>query len=371
MTREPSRTTVALIFGGVSSEHEISCLTAGGVAGAIDDRFDVVGVGIDRQGCWRRVPADVLAAMNADDGLPSLPDGLPEAVLLRGSRGAQVATRSGDHLADIRDIDVAFALLHGPFGEDGTIQGLFEMLGVRYVGAGVAASAIGMDKDLMKRELAAAGLPTAPWVSFAAREWDADRADLEASVASLGYPVFVKPARGGSSVGITRVDEPGALEAAVADAARWDPKIVVEHGLIGYHEVEVGVLGGRDGGAPRASVPGEIVIGDPGAFYDFDAKYLPTGEVSLVIPSPLPRAQRDTAADIAKRTFAALGVEGLARVDLFVSPDGHALVNEINTMPGFTSLSMFPMLWAESGLDYADLIAELIGLALARPLGLR
>ena len=367
------RITVALVFGGVSSEHAISCLTAAGVSRAIDPaRFDVVGVGIDSDGCWRRAPAELLAGMETVDGvLPSLPVGLPEAVLLRGGRGGQVATREGDRLTDVRDIDVAFALLHGPFGEDGTIQGLFEMLGVRYVGAGVSASALGMDKDLMKRSLAAAGLPVAPWVTFTAAEWDADRAGLAGRVAELGFPVFVKPARGGSSVGISRVDAPDALAPAVAQAVRWDPKLVVERGLIGYREVEFGVLGGRDGGAPRVTPPGEIVMHEEGAFYDFDAKYLPHDEVSLVIPAQLPDAWRADAAELAADAFTALGVEGLARADLFIAPDGRPVVNEINTMPGFTSLSMFPVLWAQAGLSYPDLVAELIELALARPMGLR
>ena len=375
MTHQDGRTTVALIFGGVSSEHEISCLTAGGVARVIDpERIELVGVGIGKDGRWGRMSADDVAAFDSDGTvLPVVPGGLPEAVLLRGGHGGQVATRDGDKLSDVRDIDVAFTLLHGPFGEDGTIQGLFEMLGIRYVGAGVAASAIGMDKDLMKRAIRAVGVPAWPWLSFDAFELRHDRGACERAVDELGYPVFVKPARGGSSVGITRVNERENLAGAIELALTYDPgKIVVEKGAIGYREIEVGVLQGRAGGPPRVTVPGEIKVHNPDSFYDFKTKYLPGEEdVSLIVPAPLSDETIRAAQDVAARTFTALGTEGLARVDLFLSPDGDVFVNEINTMPGFTSLSMFPMLWGQAGLAYSDLVAELIDLAKARPLGLR
>jgi len=363
---------VALLFGGVSTEHEISCLTAGGVARAIDpERFEVVGIGITADGAWVRIPhAELLSYEVVDGRLPRVPADRPEAVLLRGEDGPEVATRDGDRLADLAGVDVAFALLHGPWGEDGTIQGLFEMLGIRYVGAGVAASAIGMDKDLMKRAMAAAGLPVGPWEAITPAQWRDDRAASLARAGALSFPVFVKPARGGSSIGIGRVDDPALLEAAIVEAQRFDPKVVVEQGFVGAREIELGVIEDLDG-PPRVSLPGEIRMHTADAFYDFDAKYLPEDQVSLQVPADVDPALLADIQDLAARTFAAMAVEGLARVDLFVDADGVAWVNELNTMPGFTRTSMFPMVWAATGLDYPSLIATLVDLALARPMGLR
>lgn len=369
----PPKVRVALIFGGVSSEHEISCLTAGGVARAVDgERFEVIGIGITGDGAWVRIPFDELAGYEVSDGrLPRVASDRPEAVLLRGADGAEVATRQGDRLTDIAGVDVAFALLHGPWGEDGTIQGLFEMVGIRYVGAGVAASAIGMDKDLMKRAMAAAGLPVGPWVAITPAEWRDDSAACLARVDdALEYPVFVKPARGGSSIGIARVEGRSGLEQAIRDAQRYDPKVVIEQGFVGVREIEVAVLENLDG-PPRTSLPGEIRMHTDEAFYDFEAKYLPEEQVTLDVPADLTPELLCSLQELAARTFASMSVEGLARVDLFVTPDGTPWVNELNTMPGFTRTSMFPMMWAASGLDYSDLIATLVDLALARPTGLR
>ncbi|MCA0294418.1 MAG: D-alanine--D-alanine ligase [Actinobacteria bacterium] len=372
MTNPPARTRVALVFGGVSSEHEISCLTAGGVARAMDPaRFEVVGIGITADGAWVRIPTDELVGYEVVDGtLPRVAADRAQAVLLRGADGAEVATRDGDRLLDVVSIDVAFALLHGPWGEDGTVQGMFEMLGLRFVGAGVAASAIGMDKDLMKRAMAAAGLPVGPWVAITPAQWRDDRSGCLERVNALTFPVFVKPARGGSSIGIAKVDDPSTLEAAIADAQRYDPKVVVEQGFVGAREVELAVLQDLDG-PPRVSLPGEIVMHTDDRFYDFDAKYLPEEQVTLQVPAELPPALLADVQDLAARTFAAMDVEGLARIDLFITPDGVPWVNELNTMPGFTRTSMFPMLWAASGLDYPGVIATLVDLALARPMGLR
>ncbi len=372
MTDHPNRVRVALVFGGVSSEHEISCLTAGSAARAIDPgRFEVVGIGITTDGRWVRIAPAELAGYEVVDGqLPRVASDRPEAVLLRGAAGAEVATRDGDRLCDIAGIDVAFALLHGPWGEDGTIQGLFEMLGVRYVGAGVAASAIGMDKDLMKRAMAGAGLPVGPWVAITPAEWRDDRAGSLDRVGELSFPVFVKPARGGSSIGIVRVDDPADLEAAIIQAQRFDPKVVVEQGFVGVREIELSVLEDLDG-PPWVSLPGEILMHTPDAFYDFDAKYLPEEQVTLQVPADVTPELREAMQELAGRTFSAMAVEGLARVDLFVDADGVPWVNELNTMPGFTRTSMFPKLWAASGLEYPELIASLVELALARPMGLR
>lgn len=368
------RTRVALIFGGVSSEHDVSCLTAGGVVRAIDtERFEVVGVGITPSGRWVQVPFDDTAAMVVTEGvLPRLDESRPTAHLLRGEGGvASVATVDGDRLVDMREVDVAFALLHGPFGEDGTIQGLFEMLGLPYVGSGVAASAISMDKDLMKASLLAAGLPTCPWVTLTAQQWDAEHDHLVRRVeAELTFPVYVKPARGGSSLGIARAASVADLDAAVAEALRFDPKVIVESGFVGVREVECAVLDDR-GGTPRVSLPGEIRMHAGDGFYDYAAKYTPEEQVSLDIPAHIDGTLLTRVQKTAARTFRALGAEGLARVDLFVTPDDEIWVNELNSMPGFTYLSMFPQLWEASGLGYADLIAELIRLALERTTGLR
>ena len=372
MSNHPKRVRVALVFGGVSSEHEISCLTAGSASRAIDPaRFEVVGIGITAEGTWVRIAPEELAAYEVVDGiLPRVAADRPEAVLLRGAHGAEVATRVGDNLCDVTGIDAAFALLHGPWGEDGTIQGLFEMLGVRYVGAGVAASAIGMDKDLMKRAMAAAGLPVGPWVAITPAQWRDDRDGCLARVGELTFPVFVKPARGGSSIGIVRVDGPAALVAAILEAQRFDPKVVVEQGFVGVREIEVSVLEDL-AGPPRVSLPGEVLMHTPDAFYDFDAKYLPEEQVTLQVPADVTPELLAAVQDLAGRTFSAMAVEGLARVDLFVDADGVPWVNELNTMPGFTRTSMFPMMWAASGMEYPELIATLVELALARPMGLR
>jgi D-alanine-D-alanine ligase len=372
MSNHPNRVRVALVFGGVSSEHEISCLTAGSAARAIDpERFEVVGIGITDEGRWVRIsPAELVSYEVHDGQLPRVSPDRPEAVLLRGPDSAEVATRNGDRLCDIAGIDVAFALLHGPWGEDGTIQGLCEMLGIRYVGAGVAASAIGMDKDLMKRAMAGAGLPVGPWVAITRAEWRDDRAGSLARVGELRFPVFVKPARGGSSIGIVRVAEPSGLEAAILEAQKFDPKVVVEQGFVGAREIELGVIEDLDG-PPRVSLPGEVLMHTDDAFYDFDAKYLPEEQVTLQVPADVTPELLAALQDLAGRTFCAMAVEGLARVDLFVDPDGVPWVNELNTMPGFTRTSMFPMMWAATGLDYRELIATLVELAMARPMGLR
>ena len=367
-----ARRTVALFFGGVSSEHSISCLTAGSVARAIDaDRFDVIGVGITRDGGWVRIGTAELAAYEVVDGrLPEVAADRPVAILAPAAGGAVIATLDDGRLTDPVPVDVAFALLHGPFGEDGTIQGLFEMHGVRYVGAGVAASAIGMDKDLMKRAMAAAGLPVGPWVSITPARWRDDPDGALAEVAQLAYPLFVKPARGGSSLGIVKVTTPDGLPGALEQARRFDPKVIVEQGFTHVREIEVAVLEDLSG-PPRVSLPGEVRMRDQDAYYDFEAKYLPEEQVSLDVPARLAEPETAAIQELAGRTFAAMAVEGLARVDLFLDAAGRPWVNELNTMPGFTRLSMFPMMWAASGLDYTALISTLVDLAADRPLGLR
>ncbi len=369
----PSRRRVAVVFGGTSSEHGVSCLTAAGVLGALDaDRFDVVGIGITKSGRWVTMDRDAIRALQVRDGrLPELSEDALDAVLVRVAEGSELAVRQQSSLSELVPVDVAIALLHGPFGEDGTIQGLFEMMGTRYVGAGVLASAVGMDKQFMKLVLAASGLPVGPFVVITPAEWVRDRTACLEAVAALPYPVFVKPARGGSSLGITKVDDPDKLEPAVLAAQAYDPKVIVEQGFVNARELECGVLASPGHGSPLASEVAEIRVHSPSGFYDFEAKYLPEEQVDLDVPAKVDPAVADEVRRLAVRTFEAIGCEGLARVDVFVTHDRRVVVNEINTMPGFTPHSMFPRMWAASGVPYPELIERLITLALERPIGLR
>jgi D-alanine-D-alanine ligase len=343
------------------------------VVGVLDpDRFDVVGIGITRTGRWVSVDPAAIAALSITDGrLPELSENAADAVLLRASAGSELAVRRRSALHQVGPIDVAISLLHGPFGEDGTIQGLFEMMGTRYVGAGVLASAIGMDKHFMKLVLSASGLPVGPFVPITPAEWARDAAACLEAVAALTYPLFVKPARGGSSLGISRVDSESDLAAAIELAQRHDPKIIVEQGFVGARELECGVLADLDGARPRASEVAEIRVGRDRGFYDFEAKYLPDEQVGLDVPADIDAETADEVRQLAVRTFEAIGCEGLARVDMFWTADRSLVVNEINTMPGFTPHSMFPRMWAASGVPYPELVEHLIRLAQQRPLGLR
>ena len=367
------RPRVMVLFGGRSGEHAISCATAGGVLRAIDrDRYDVLAVGITPAGRWVLADDDPDRWAIVDGRLPQVEETavhvlLPQAV---GDREVR-ALEEGELPRGLGEVDVVFPLLHGPFGEDGTLQGLLELADVRYVGAGVLASAVGMDKHMMKLVLAGHGLPVGPFRVVLPGELDRDPEGVTARIAELGLPLFVKPARAGSSLGISRVSDLADLPAAIAAAQLHDPKVVVEAAISG-REIECGVLGGHDGERARASLPGEIVVTDPRhAFYDFEAKYLDESGVTLACPADLPAGVVEAVQDVAVRTFEAVGCEGLARVDVFVTPEGDVVVNEINTMPGFTPYSMYPRVWEASGLSYAELVDELLRLALARPTGLR
>ncbi|MFS0699833.1 D-alanine--D-alanine ligase family protein [Cellulomonas sp. 179-A 4D5 NHS] len=367
------RPRVLLLFGGRSGEHAISCATAGGVLRAIDrSRYDVLPVGITPGGRWVLVEDDPDLWSIVDGRLPEVVDG-PRRVLLpqAADEDAVRVLEAGLLPQDIGQVDVVFPLLHGPFGEDGTLQGMLELADVRYVGAGVLASAVGMDKHVMKLVLAGQGLPVAPFVVLRPGDFARDPAGFTDQVRGLGLPVYVKPARAGSSLGISRVDDLADLPAAVAAAEVHDPKVLVETGIVG-REIECAVLGGRHGARARASLPGEIVVSDAkNGFYDFEAKYLDESAVELTCPADLPGDLVERVQDVAVRTFEAVSCEGLARVDVFVTPDGEVVVNEINTMPGFTPFSMYPRMWEATGLTYPDLIDELLRLALERPTGLR
>jgi D-alanine-D-alanine ligase len=367
---EQKRIRVAVVFGGRSSEHAISCVSAGSVISSLDPaRYEVVPIGITTDGRWVLESNDPgRLALGPAGELPSV-TGSQEVTL--GPSADLVVTAPGEVPTRLGEVDVVFPVMHGPWGQDGTLQGLLELSGVRYVGAGVLASAVGTDKMYMKLLFAAQGLPVLPWVLVRPGAWERDPATITEAVASLGYPVFVKPARAGSSFGISRVDDPDGLADAIAEAQRFDPKVLVEAGAIGAREVEIGVLQGRDGESPDVSEIAEIRVDPAHAFYDFEAKYLPDHNTALEVPADLPD---DVAAEVrrlAVEAFAALDVEGLARVDFFVFPDGRVVLNEVETMPGFTSTSMFPRMWAASGLDYPALLDRLVGLALSRGTGLR
>ncbi len=364
MTERP---VVAVLFGGRSSEHGVSCVTAGGVLAAIDrSAWDVLAIGITHEGRWTLTSADP-ADWQIDNGvMPAVADA-DHTVLPPSQAGSSTWRVLGDDgvAQPLAQIDVVFPVLHGPFGEDGTVQGALELVDVRYVGAGVLASAIGMDKEYMRAAFLAAGLPVTPAVVLRPGQ---TAAGSESEIAALGLPVFVKPARAGSSMGISRVDEARALHAAIAEAAKHDPKVLIERAVVG-REIETAVLDTPQG--IRVSLPGEIVTGGEHAFYDFEAKYLDESNVQLLCPAPLPEDVVARVREVAGAAFRAVGAESLARVDVFVSEDGTVTVNEINTMPGFTPTSMYPRMWAASGVDYLELVSTLLETALQRPLGLR
>ncbi|MFL6109453.1 MAG: D-alanine--D-alanine ligase family protein [Marmoricola sp.] len=362
------RIRVAVVFGGRSSEHAISCVSAGSVIAALDPEcYEVIPIGITTDGRW---------VLESDEGgrlalgpageLPAV-SGTRE-VALSPSEGL-VVSAPGEVPSHLGQVDVVFPVMHGPWGQDGTLQGLLELAGVRYVGAGVLSSAVGTDKAFMKLLFSAAGLPVQPWVLVRPGAWDREQASLRAEIDALGYPVFVKPARAGSSFGITRADGPEDLDTAVEEARRFDPKVLVEAGAVGAREVEIGVLQNPEG-EPETSAIAEIRVDSAHEFYDFEAKYL-EDSTALDVPADL---DEDTAATVrayAVEAFRALDVEGLARVDFFLMPDGRVVVNEVETMPGFTATSMFPRMWAASGVDYPQLVDRLVRLALHRETGLR
>ena len=373
ITAGGSKPRVAVLFGGRSSEHSVSCVTAAGVLEAIDDtKYDVVPIGIARNGQWSLVSVDPEQWSLRSESLPEITAG-PESVVIssEGSSQELVSHAPNAMPRSLGRIDVVLPLLHGPFGEDGTLQGMLEMADIRYVGAGVLASAVGMDKHYMKVVFSSAGLAVGPYEVITDRQWSRDPETCLERASRLEFPLFVKPARAGSSMGITRVTEPSGLRAAVETARQHDPKVVIEAGITG-REIEVAVLQGRGHDDPRTSQPGEIAVTDGGHdWYDFEAKYVDGAAAELSCPADLPDDVTTRVRELAALAFEAVGAEGLSRVDFFYTPDGNLVINEINTMPGFTPISMYPQMWAKSGLPYTELIDELISLALARPTGLR
>ncbi|MFF2655017.1 D-alanine--D-alanine ligase family protein [Streptomyces sp. NPDC058045] len=366
---------VAVVFGGRSSEHGISVVTAGAVLRAIDrGRYDVLPIGITTDGRWaltadepgkmaitdRRMPSVAELAESAEGGVV-----LP---LAPGDREV-VHTEPGAVPKVLGEVDVVFPVLHGPYGEDGTLQGLLELSGTPYVGSGVLASAVGQDKEYMKRVFTSFGLPVGPYLVIRPGEWARDEAGARARIADFagehGWPLFVKPARAGSSFGITKVESFAGLDEAIAEAQRHDPKILVESLLRG-REIECGVLEFEDG--PRASVPAEIPPVQTHDFYDFEAKYIDSA--AGLVPAPLTAEETAEVQRLAVAAFEAVSCEGLVRADFFLTDDGF-VINEINTLPGFTPISMYPRMWQESGVDYPELVDRLVQAALRRSTGLR
>ena len=354
------RRRIVVLFGGRSAEHEISCISARSVMDALDPaRFDVVPVGITKQGTWH--------LMAGPPALPSETGRMPEVTAGAGAgTGVSLAGEGAARELVAADgsrapIDVVLPVLHGPMGEDGAVQGMFELADVPYVGAGVLGSAIGMDKAIQKVLFVAAGLPVGPWDAVREPEWLEDPEGVAARVAALGYPVFVKPATLGSSVGITKAHDPGELDASMAEAFRFARKAVVEHGFEAAREIECAVLGNDD---PVASVCGEIVPTGH-EFYDYASKYLDARGARLDVPADIDPALQARVQRMAVSAFRAIECWGMARVDFFLRGE-ETFINEIYTIPGFTEISMYPKLWEASGLGYGDLIERLIDLAIER-----
>jgi D-alanine-D-alanine ligase len=402
---------VAVVFGGRGPEHEVSCMGGGNMLGAIDrDKYEVIPVGITREGNWV-LAADEPARLTAAGGeLPSV-----ESVARPGSQvvpwatsGALAASAPGQIPHLLGDVDVVLPVLHGPYGEDGTIQGLLELAGVRYVGAGVLASAVSMDKEYMKIIFQACGLPVTPHVVVREQDWrpadpaapdiaagaaapetaadpaapgiaagptapetaaDPERKRVLDAIAELGWPVFVKPARGGSSIGTSKAADPAQLEEAIRLAREFDPKVIVEAAVTG-REIECAVLEGLDGAPPDVSLPGQLLVDGGEEFFDFEAKYLDPAS-KMAIPAPIPAADLEQIRSMAAAAFTAVSCEGLARVDFFYTPAGQIIVNEINTLPGMSAASFFQKLWEVSGLPFAELIDRLLETALKKRPGLR
>ncbi|MEU1083636.1 D-alanine--D-alanine ligase family protein [Streptomyces sp. NPDC005908] len=373
----PSRKPrVAVVFGGRSSEHGISVVTAGAVLKAIDrTKYDVLPIGITQDGRWALTadePDRMAITERRTPSVDQLAESAEGAVVLPVDPADRevVYSEPGSVPKALGEVDVVFPVLHGPYGEDGTLQGLLELSGIPYVGSGVLSSAVGQDKEYMKRVFTSFGLKVGPYLVIRPREWargePAARRRIVEFAGEHGWPLFVKPARAGSSIGITKVEDLGALDDAIAEAQRHDPKILIEATLRG-REIECGVLEFEDG--PRASLPAEIPPPDAHAYYDFEAKYIDS--TPGVVPAPLTDEETAEVRRLAVAAFDAASCEGLVRADFFLTEDGEFVINEINTMPGFTPISMYPQMWQATGVSYQELVDLLIEAALRRSTGLR
>jgi D-alanine-D-alanine ligase len=354
------KTRVIVLFGGRSAEHEISLLSARNVLAALDrERFEPSLIGIDRAGRWHRESERTLVAATGDPRALGLDQAAPIVGIEEGLAAVPQAVIAEGDVSDV----VVFPVLHGTFGEDGTVQGLLELGDVAYVGSGVLGSAVGMDKDVAKRLLRDAGIPVVDFAVVTASAFARDPQTALAAAPSLGYPLFVKPVNAGSSVGVSRVAGSAGLEPAIRAALAFDRKVLLER-AVDAREIECAVLGNDD---PVASIPGEVLVHHPDGFYSYDAKYVDPDGASWKIPAELPPRVTARVQTLAVATFRALELAGMARVDFFLSRDDGALyVNEVNTIPGFTAVSMYPKMWEASGLSQKELLSSLIDLALER-----
>ena len=363
--RQMKKLRVAVLYGGRSGEHEVSLQSAAAVINNLDrDRFEIVPVAIDKQGRW------LLNDVSLLEGKKSLPvfKDAPKVVLAPNpaDTGGDSALICLGESGEARGIDVVFPVMHGPLCEDGTIQGLLELADLPYVGCGVLASAVAMDKDVAKRVARDAGIPIVPYVSLKREAWEKEKHSLAKKIDNeLGYPVFVKPANLGSSVGVHKVKEPRGLNAALEDAFNYDRKVLIE-AAVNAREIELSVLESLEAGSdPLVSIPGEIAPAHE--FYSYEAKYLDENGAALIIPAKLDPDETKRAQKIGRKAFTVLECEGMARVDLFLDREtGKFFFNELNTIPGFTSISMYPKLWEASGISYQELLSKLVDLAIAR-----
>jgi len=368
---------VIILFGGRSAEHEVSILSARNVLLALDrERWEPLLIGIDKQGRWRPEPPETVLSAKGDPRHlrlagqgPEVPVPVRPEIPGEHASDAQAGALEGTDRAEsgalsiLRRDDVVFPMLHGTYGEDGTVQGLLELADVAYVGSGPLGSGIGMDKDVSKRLLAFANIPVVPWRLVRSQDFFQDPASVAAKVATLGYPVFVKPANAGSSVGVTRVKDAAALGGALATAFSFDEKVLVE-GAVDAREIECAVLGNE---FPEASNPGEVLVHHPDGYYSYDAKYVDPDGADIQIPADLPPEVQERIRTLAVETFKTLELSGLARVDFFLDRKSGALyVNEVNTLPGFTAISMYPKMWEAAGLSTRDLVSRLLDHACER-----
>lgn len=363
-----SKRRVAVLFGGRSAEHEISILSARFIVESLDrERFEPVLIGIDREGRWLAQEESLLLGQSRDPRLVRLNQAGPQAHLTATTSTDALVTSSPAALEIVGrsplGVDVVFPVLHGPMGEDGTVQGLLTLAGVPFVGSGVLGSAAGMDKEVMKRLLRDTGLPIVPFIAVRASRWGRAREAVLDEALALGAVLFVKPANLGSSVGVSRAMDRASAATAIDLAFEFDDKVVVETGVAGVRELECAVLGGDD---PIASRVGEIRVSHPDGFYSYAAKYIDEHGATTVIPAAIDAATEQEIQSLALRTFAAIECHGLARVDLFMSGTGELFVNEVNTMPGFTAISMYPKLFEASGVPATELVGRLVDLAIER-----
>jgi D-alanine-D-alanine ligase len=378
---EQRKIRVAVVFGGRGPEHQVSCMGGGNMLAAIDrSRYEVIPVGITTDGSWVQV-IDAPERLAVTDGrLPTVEAvAEPGATVVPWSGGGDVVASAPTSIPHLfGEVDVVLPVLHGPYGEDGTIQGLLELAGVPYVGAGVLASAVSMDKEYMNLIFKAKGLPIGPYVVVKERDWPVtespDMLSVEAKrvlddIGELGWPLFVKPARGGSSIGTSKAYDMAGLHEAIALARQYDPKVLVEAAIDGV-EVEVSVLEGLDGAPPDTSLPGQLLVDGGEEFWDFEAKYLDSAS-GMAIPAPIPGSAIHEIRQLGAAAFDAVSCEGLARVDFFYTSDGRVLINEINTMPGLSPASYFQKMWEASGMPFPQLIDRLLQTALKKRPGLR